>query len=166
VLDGSDAVMLSEETAVGRYPVEAVRVMERILGQAEPLLTPRLDPGGRGVPDRITRAACEMAQQIGAGAIVVPTLSGFTARMVARHRPSVPIVALVPDAAVRRRLSLGWGVTAVAVPTVADGKTLLEGLAGTVRATGLLPAGSTVVVTAGLPFGTPGGTNLLHVTTV
>jgi pyruvate kinase len=166
VLDGSDAVMLSEETAVGRYPVEAVRVMERILGQAEPLLTPRLDPGGRDVPDRITRAACEMAQQIGAAAIVVPTLSGRSARMVARHRPSVPIIALVPDAAVRRRLSLVWGVTAVATATVADGRTLLDGLAAPVRATGLLPAGSTVVVTAGLPFGTSGGTNLLHVTTV
>jgi len=166
VLDGSDAVMLSEETAVGRYPVEAVCMMERILVQAEPLLAPRLDPGGRDVPDRITRAACEMAQQIGAAAIVVPTLSGCTARMVARHRPSVPIIALVPDAAVRRRLSLVWGVTAVATPTVADGRTLLEGLPEPVRATGLLPAGSTVVVTAGLPFGTPGGTNLLHVTTV
>jgi len=79
-----------------------VRVMERILGQAEPLLVPRLDPGGRDVPDRITRAACEMAQAIGAAAIVVPTLSGFTARMVARHRPPVPIIALVPDATVRR----------------------------------------------------------------
>jgi pyruvate kinase len=99
VLDGSDAVMLSEETAIGRYPVQAVRMMERIIAQAEPLIVPRIDPGGRDVADRITRAACEMAQQIGAAAIVVPTLSGFTARMVARHRPSMPVIALVADGA-------------------------------------------------------------------
>jgi pyruvate kinase len=166
VLDGSDAVMLSEETAVGRYPVEAVRVMERILGQAEPWLVPRLDPGGREVPDRITRAACEMAQSIGAAAIVVPTLSGYTARLVARHRPAMPIIALVSDAAVRRRLSLVWGVTAVAVPAFADAKELLEHLGQSVRSTGLAPAGSTVVVTAGLPLGTPRNANLLHVAVV
>jgi len=163
VLDGSDAVMLSEETAIGRYPVEAVCMMERILVQAEPLLTPRLDPGGRDVADRITRAACEMAREVGAAAIVVPTLSGATARMIARHRPAVPIIALAPDPAVRRRLSLVWGVTAVAVPDYADAKTLLEQFAGPARSTGLLAAGATVVLTAGLPFGTPGKANLLHV---
>jgi len=166
VLDGSDAVMLSEETAVGRYPVEAVRVMERILEEAEPLLTPRLDSGGRDVADRITRAACEMAQAIGAAAIVVPTLSGCTARLVARHRPPMPIVALVSDAAVRRRLSLVWGVTPVAVPAFADAKELLERLGPSVRSTGLAPAGSTVVMTAGLPLGTPRNANLLHVVVV
>jgi pyruvate kinase len=166
VLDGSDAVMLSEETAIGRHPVEAVRVMERILGQAEPLLAPRIDPGGRDVPDRITRAACEMAQSIGAAAIVVPTLSGFTARLVARHRPAMPIIALVSDAAARRQLSLVWGVTPVAVPAYADAKDLLDHLGDPVRSTGLVPAGSTVVVTAGLPLGTPRNANLLHVVVV
>jgi pyruvate kinase len=166
VLDGSDAVMLSEETAVGRYPVEAVRVMERILGQAEPLLAPRLDPGGRDVPDRITRAACEMAQSIGAAAIVVPTLSGFTARLVARHRPAMPIITLVSDPVVRRRLSLVWGVTPVAVPAFADAKDLLDHLGHAVRSTGLVTAGSSVVVTAGLPLGTPRSANLLHVVVV
>jgi len=140
-----------------------VCMMERILVQAEPLLTPRLDPGGRDVADRITRAACEMAREVGAAAIIVPTLSGATARMVARHRPAVPIIALAPDPAVRRRLSLVWGVTAVAVPAYADAKTLLEQFAGPARSTGLLPAGATVVLTAGLPFGTPGKANLLHV---
>lgn len=166
VLDGSDAVMLSEETAVGRYPVEAVCMMERILGQAEPLLAPRLDPGGRDVPDRITRAACEMAQSIGAAAIVVPTLSGFTARLVARHRPAMPIIALVSDVVVRRRLSLVWGVTPVAVPAFADAKDLLDHIGPAVRSTGLVPAGSAVVVTAGLPLGTPRNANLLHVVVV
>jgi pyruvate kinase len=163
VLDGSDAVMLSEETAIGRYPIEAVRVMERILEQAEPLIVPRLDPGGRDVADRITRAACEMADEIGAAAIVIPTLSGFTARMVARHRPRMPVIALVSDESVRRRLALVWGVTVVAVPPFADAKTVLEKFAEPVRATGLVPAGSNVVVTAGWPFARPGAANLLHV---
>ena len=166
VLDGSDAVMLSEETAIGRYPVEAVRVMERILGQAEPLIVPRVDPGGHDVAERVTRAACEMAEEIGAAAIIVPTLSGFTARMVARHRPRMQVIALVSDAAVRRRLALVWGVTVVAVPAFVDAKTVLEKFAESVRATGLLPAGANVVVTAGWPFARPGATNLLHVATI
>ena len=166
VLDGSDAVMLSEETAIGRHPVEAVRMMGRILDQAEPLIVPRLDPGGHDVADRITRAACEMAEEIGAAAIVVPTLSGFTARMVARHRPRMPVIALVSDEAVRRRLALVWGVTVVAVPAFADAKTVLEKFADPVRTTGLVPAGSNVVVTAGWPFARPGAANLLHVGTV
>jgi pyruvate kinase len=166
VLDGSDAVMLSEETAVGRYPVEAVQVMQRILGQAEPLIAPRLDTGGHDVADRITRAAVEMADQIGAAAIVVPTLSGFTVRMVARHRPRMPVIALVADDVVRRRLALVWGVTVVAVPRYDDAKTMLERFAEPVRQTGLVPGGATVVVTAGWPFATPGTANLLHVATL
>jgi pyruvate kinase len=166
VLDGSDAVMLSEETAVGRHPVEAVRVMQRILAQAEPLIAPRIDTGGRGVADRVTRAACEMAEEIGAAAIVVPTLSGFTARLVARHRPRVPVIALVADERVRRRLALLWGVTVVAVPRYADAKTMLERFAEPVRSTGLVPAGSSVLVTAGWPFAKPGTANLLHVATL
>jgi pyruvate kinase len=166
VLDGSDAVMLSEETAIGHYAVESVQVMERILGQAEPLVVPRIDPGGRDVADRVTRAACQMADEIGAAAIVVPTLSGFTARMVARHRPRMPIIALVADAAVRRRLALVWGVTAVAVPQFADAKTVLERFAEPVRATGMVPSGASVVVTAGWPFAKPGTANLLHVATL
>ena len=141
-------------------------MMERILEQAEPLLTPRLDHGGRDVADRITRAACEMAEELGAAAIVVPTLSGFTARMVARHRPTMPIIALVADPAVRRRLALVWGVTVVAVPAFGDAKSVLEHFAGLVRATGRIAAGATVVVTAGWPFAKPGAANLLHVAVV
>jgi pyruvate kinase len=166
VLDGSDAVMLSEETAIGRHPIEAVRVMQRILGQAEPLIAPRLDPGGHDVAERVTRAACEMAAEVGAAAIVVPTLSGFTVRMVARNRPRMPVIALVADDAVRRRLSLVWGVTVVAVPRYDDAKTMLERFAEPVRATGLVPPGATVVVAAGWPFAKAGTANLLHVATL
>jgi pyruvate kinase len=166
VLDGSDAVMLSEETAIGRYPVQAARMMERIIAQAEPLITPRTDQGGRDVADRITRAAVEMAREIGAAAIVVPTLSGFTVRMVARHRPPMPVIALVADGAVCRRTAFVWGVTAVTVPALADAKSVLDTFAEHVRPTGLVPAGGTVVVTAGWPFAKPGQANMLHVATV
>jgi pyruvate kinase len=166
ILDGSDALMLSEETAIGRYPVQAVEVMRRIARHAEPLIVPRADAGGREVSERITRAAFEMAEDVGAAAIVVPTLSGYTARMVARHRPRMPIIALVPDERVCRQLALVWGVTVVGVPRFADGKEVLASFAAPVRATGLVPAGSTVVVTAGWPFAKPGSANLLHVATL
>jgi pyruvate kinase len=166
VLDGSDAVMLSEETAVGKYPVEAVQMMERIVEQAEPLLEPRTDPGGRDVADRITHAACTMAAEIGAAAIVIPTLSGFTARMIARNRPCMPVIALVADERVRRRLALVWGITVVAVPSYDDARTMLERFGEHVRATGLVAAGGTVVLTAGWPFARAGTANLLHVATL
>ncbi len=166
VLDGSDAVMLSEETAVGRYPVEAVRIMQRIAAQAEPLIAPRLDAGGHDVAERVTYAAVRMAADVRAAAIVVPTLSGSTARMVASHRPRMPVIALVADEAVCRRLSLVWGVTVVAVPRYDDPRTMLAQLGQPVRATGIVAAGATVVVVAAWPFATPGTANLLHVATV
>ncbi len=166
VLDGTDAVMLSEETAVGKYAVEAVGVMDRILAEAEPLLAPRrLDPGTE-LEDVLSESACEIAARVGARAIVVPTQSGFTARKVARCRPAVPIVALTPEESTRRRLSLVWGVTAITVPWFDDHAGVLQRFREPVRATGLVPEGARVVITAGWPFATPGITNLVHVTTL
>src|SRR5439155_24343570 len=97
----------------GRFPVEAVTVMERILLEAERILPSRAGDPGSDVPAMIADAACRMAERVGAGAIVVPTRSGATARRVARHRPPMPIVPLTPDETTRRRLSPVWGVTAV-----------------------------------------------------
>lgn len=167
-LDGTDAVMLSEETAVGVHPVDAVRMMGRILAAAEPLLTSRAGELGRDPAELIARAACEMVERLGARAVVVPTRSGFTARKVAAHRPPVPILALTPEESVRRRLSLVWGVTAVTVPwlTASDTPAALERFREPVRATGLVPEGACVIVTAGWPVAQPGTTNLLHVTTL
>jgi pyruvate kinase len=164
VLDGTDAVMLSEETAIGRYPIEAVRVMERILRGAETLLKPHMDEHGAEIAEMIAHSACNMAERLAAQAIVVPTRSGFTARKVAQHRPRVPILALTPDEAVRRRLSLVWGVTAMTVPWYADTDALLASFRDPVRASGLVAVGAPVVVTAGWPFARPGLTNLVHVT--
>ncbi|HJQ83095.1 MAG TPA: pyruvate kinase [Candidatus Binatia bacterium] len=164
VLDGTDAVMLSEETAVGRYPLDAVRVMERILQAAEAILRPRSPDPGDDVPAMIALEACRMAERTRAGAIVVPTRTGASARRVARHRPGVPVIALTPDETVRRRLSLVWGVTTLTLPWFADTDALLAGFRAPVRATGLVAAGAPVVVTGGWPFADPSSTNLVHVT--
>jgi pyruvate kinase len=167
VLDGTDAVMLSEETAVGGYPVEAVGMMGRIAAQAEALLVPRTGDPGAEPEAVVSHAACEIAERVGARAIVVPTRSGITARRVARWRPRVPIVALTPDEGVRRSLSLVWGVSAVVVPWYAEGGgAVLERFREPVGAMGAVPAGSRVVVIAGWPSGGEGATNLVHVTTL
>ena len=164
VLDGTDAVMLSEETAVGRHPVEAVSVMHRLAAAAEALLGSCTGETASEPADQVARAACELAARLGAAAIVVATESGFTARQVARHRPRVPIVALTPHETTRRRLALTWGVSAVHVAArPARSTDLLGFFREPVRATGLIAAGQRVVLTAGWPFGQ--ATNLLHVAT-
>jgi pyruvate kinase len=163
VLDGTDAVMLSEETAVGLYPIAAVQIMRRILAEAETALEPRSGEMGSGVSDLIAQAACNVATRLGAAAIIVATRSGFTARAVARHRPSLPVIALTPDEAVRRGLSLVWGITALTMPWEKDAEALLTRVRKPVRAAGLVPAGARVVVTAGWPSGQQGTTNLVHV---
>ena len=164
VLDGTDAVMLSEESAIGRHPVEAVQMMRRILEQTEPALEPSDDAMGDGVSDVIAQAACSVATRVGAAAIVVATRSGLTARRVARHRPRLPVIALTPDEAVRRQLSLVWGVDALHMPWEGNPTALLTEFRGPVRAAQLVAPGSRVVVTAGWPSARLGTTNLVHVT--
>jgi len=165
VLDGTDAVMLSEETAVGRFPLEAVRLMGRIVDQAETLLPAVAREASNEVAALMAQAACVTAERVQARAIVVPTRSGSTARRVARHRPRVPIIALTPDETVRRRLSLVWGVTPLTIAWFTDTDALLGGFRDPVRRTGLVPEGAPVVLTAGWPISRPGITNLVHVTT-
>jgi pyruvate kinase len=163
-LDGADAVMLSEETAVGQFPVEAVRVMERILRATEDELPPLAHEPDTGVSENVARAACVLADRVGAAAIVVATRSGYSARNVARHRPRMPVVALTPDEASRRRLSLVWGVTPLAAGWFEDADALLARFRDAVRPIGVAPDGATVVVTSGWPLTDAGTTNLLHVT--
>jgi pyruvate kinase len=164
VLDGTDAVMLSEETAAGNYPIESVKVMDRILAEAEPLLTPRTDLLSPDAADAIAQTACILSERVGARAIIVPTSTGFTARKIASYRPRIPILVLTNSEVVRRRLSLVWGVTALYAPWFNENASVLERFRESV--TGILPSGSTVVMTAGWPFARPGTTNLVHVTTV
>lgn len=165
VLDGTDAVMLSEETAIGQYPVEAVRVMRRICAEMDALVEAP-EGASAGVEESLAATACELAARLGARAIVVATQSGFTARQVARHRPHVPIIVLTPTETVRRRLSLVWGISAVRAVTWGDATRFLHELGAPVCGTGLVRSGDLVVVIAGWPLAQPGITNLLHVATV
>ena len=126
ILDGTSAVMLSGETAVGKYPVEAVDTMVRIAAAVEPEFAYRDTPfeatrqGPRYISDVVGHAACDMAEVIEAAAIIVPTVSGETAREVSRHRPHRPIVACTPSLDVRRQLMLDWAVVPLALEETTD----------------------------------------------
>jgi pyruvate kinase len=168
ILDGTDAVMLSEETAVGNYPVEAVSMMARIAREAESM--PELLPDGRGaipgpipgsLPSAVACAASRLAADIEAAAIITLTRSGTTARLVSRCRPDVFILGCAPEEGLRRQLTLSWGV--VPIPGRESGSTD-EMIAAALKAaskTGLVKKGQRVVVTAGVPPGRPGTTNLI-----
>jgi pyruvate kinase len=168
VLDGTDAVMLSEESAVGEYPVEAVRVMDRIVRAAEGeldyggalLRRERLAEQGRILPSAFARAACFIAHDIGASAIVTPTSTGRTARAVARHRPQQPILAMTSDPGAYRRLALSWGITPFLVGDLLSTDDMIAKAKDAVVRAGFLGPGDTMVITAGA-VGVPGGTNLV-----
>lgn len=169
ILDGTDAVMLSGETAVGRYPVKAVEVMERIARIVEPGLHPRRDeefdklPHRQPVTDAISDATARIADDLEARLIVTSTFSGYTARQVARERPSVPIVALTPSEAICRRLTLVWGVRPVKVSEYKNTDEMLTLVQRTLLEMGLAEKDDLVVVTGGLPIGGGGKTNFLKV---
>ena len=161
ILDGTDAVMLSGETAVGRYPVEAVETMAVIGSNAEAHM-----PYGRllhGESHTRSRAAVEIASEIEARAIITATMSGTTARMVARHRPLVPIVAVTPNGATLVRLSLVWGVMPVQVPQFSTTDAMVQMMVQAASEQGVVGWGDRVVLTAGIPFGSGGETNMLKV---
>ena len=167
VLDGTDAVMLSEETAIGRYPVETVRMMTAIAADAESIFpfdawTRRSETTGP-LPDAVGRAACILAADIDAAAIVTCTQSGITARRVARYRPRAPILAPTPHAETYRRLALVWGVTPLLNRSQATTDELIDGALGATLAAGRAQHGDTAVITAGVPVGRPGTTNLIKV---
>jgi pyruvate kinase len=166
IVDGSDAVMLSEESALGAYPVEAVRTMARIAHTIEQDLEKEEYDAPIGIQDSITHSVCYTAKEVRARLIVALTESGTTARLVARFRPTAPIIALTPHEETVRSLSLTRGV----YPYKVEGKKTLEDALMSVRelivSRALANKGDTIVVTAGLSFGVPGSTNLLTVLTV
>ncbi len=169
VLDGTDAVMLSEETAIGRFPVEAVAMMTAIADDTEssfPFDTwmHRFETG-HALSEAVARAACALAAGIDAAAIVTCTQSGGTARRVAQYRPRSPILAPTPHAETYRRLALVWGVTPLLNPSQPTTDGLIDGALGAALAAGRVQRGHTVVVTAGVPVGRSGMTNLIKVET-
>jgi pyruvate kinase len=169
VYDGADAVMLSAETAAGRYPVEAVTMMDRIVCrvQQDPLYRAMLE-GTRGelehaAPDAISAAACQVAGTVGAAAIVSYTTSGATALRAARERPPVPILVLTSRLGTARRLALLWGAHCVHTSDITNFTDMVDKASGLARQEALAAAGQRIVVTAGVPFGTPGATNVLRI---
>jgi pyruvate kinase len=170
VLDGTDAVMLSGETAIGEYPVEAVRTMDQVARRAEEALDPGECMRRVGMVSEasqaIARATVEIAQELGVAAIITSTISGHTARMVSRFRPRVPVIAATPDPATWRRMALVWGVAPLLVARYETVEQMLTLTTSAAREAGLVRSGDRVVVTAGMPAGGEGRTNMLKVHTV
>jgi len=166
VLDGADAVMLSEETAAGAFPVEAVRFMARIAESAEKIfphdkylsLLPK-----KKVPDSVAYASCILADHLEAAAIVPTTRSGFTAFQISRFRPRTKIIALSPDETTVRRLALFWGCIPVLVDEARDTDEMIEKTALSVLRTGVVSKGDLIIITAGYPIWAAGTTKMLKV---
>jgi pyruvate kinase len=169
ILDGTSAVMLSAETAIGTYPVEAVETMARIARAVEPSLGYRHQlPSASEAPTvgrAMSNAACDLAEALGAKAILVPTFTGRTASAVARLRPRRPIVALTHVTVSLQHMAIEWGVTPLEIPESADVEDLWRHSIETARAAGIVESGDRVVLTAGTAVNIPGSTNVIKVDT-
>ncbi len=167
VLDGTDAVMLSEETAIGKYPVESVATMARIAEDAEsgfPFETwmYRLGPKSeKSLPEAVGCAACNLAESINASSIITFTQTGSTARLVAKYRPRRLILAMTPLKKTYHRLELIWGVVPFLSETMKNTDEMIDRAFKIALQSGLVKRGQRVVITAGVPVGIPGTTNLI-----
>jgi pyruvate kinase len=172
IFDGTSAVMLSGETAMGEYPVETVKTMADIACHTEKhldysrLLSEGLAADVGGITDAISQGVAEIANDLKVAAILCSTTSGHTARMVSRMRPSVPIIAATANPATYRRLPLIWGVRPLLVTPTHNTDEMLAATVQGALAAGWIKQGETVVITSGVPVGTPGHTNLIKVQTV
>jgi pyruvate kinase len=169
VYEGADAVMLSAETAAGRYPVESVSIMDRIACrvQEDPLYYSMLESTRieheHTAPDAISAAACQVARLVDAAAIVSYTTSGATALRAARERPEAPILVLTSDLGTARRLAVLWGAHCVHTSDVKNFADMVQKAVRIAHRENLAEVGQRVVITAGVPFGTPGATNILRI---
>ena len=169
IYDGADAIMLSAESAAGKFPVEAVAMMDAIARQVEgdPSHFERVHftetPAEATTADALSAAAGQITRTVSASAMCCFTSSGSTARRAARERVSVPLLVLTPRLNTARRLGLVWGVHAVHTRDVGDFEEMVQKSKRMALRTGLAGAGDRVVIMAGVPFGTPGSTNVIHV---
>jgi pyruvate kinase len=169
IFDGADALMLSEETAIGNYPIESLSMMAQIALEAEAAIPYEdlLTSKGRDLEpqtdDAISYAACHAAHQLCAAAIIAFTSSGSTARRVAKYRPGVPILAITPSTTTQRQLAISWGVRAFQIPEPSKISTLFTRGARVAKKEGFALEDDLVVITGGVPIGISGSTNLLKV---
>jgi pyruvate kinase len=167
VFDGTDAVMLSAETSIGLFPVEAVQMMHRIVESAESrsVRWRRTRKEERRVTGTLPEAACEAAanaaMEIGAKAIVVFTQSGSTARLISKFRPAVPVLAFTPSETVRRRMALYWGVEARFMAPIDDEARLIEAVEKMLLDEGLAQRQDRFVLLSGFPIRRQGPTNMI-----
>jgi len=172
IFDGTDAVMLSGETAVGRFPIETVKTMSRIAERAEEgidyrkILDEQSNSIVKSITDAISYATCSIAQELGADAILTATQSGTTARMVSKYRPKSPIIAISSRRRVASQLTLSWGVVSVICPPAESTDEMFSNAMQYALQKKLINNGDLVVITAGVPVGISGTTNLLRVETV
>lgn len=168
VLDGTDALMLSEETAVGHYSIEAVKCMATVTEEAEKILEPRPRFEGikTSVPEAISHAAVSLARDLQVKAFLIPTTSGSTARMIARYRPRQPIIAISPAPRTVKALCLVWGVYPLQVRGFQGTGSMIDLALRKALKLGIVKRGDLVAITAGLPLHQPGTTNLITVKTV
>jgi pyruvate kinase len=171
IYEGADAVMLSAESAAGDYPIEAVRTMSNVAESVESdeiyrqVIDAQHTSARSGVSDAITAAAREVAETTQVKAICCFSHTGNTALLVARERPKVPIIALTPFIGTARRLCLSWGLHCVVTEKVDRFKMAVVSAARAARTDGFASEEDRIVVTAGVPFNTPGSTNILRVAT-
>jgi pyruvate kinase len=172
ILDGTDAIMLSQETAVGNYPVEAVAMMASIAEHTELSLPyehwneERVRRDARDPAYTIAYLACAAARDLGLSALVIPTLSGRSARLISAHRPKIPIYCLSPGRETVRRCNFMWGVQSASIPRYDVTEELIAASAERVVELGWVTRGERIGITAGLPSGMPGTTSLFQVQTV
>ena len=168
IFDGTDALMLSGETAAGKYPVEAVRTMDAIARRAEMALpsynqSRDYETYHDSVTYAVSKATVEAALSLDVRAILTVSMSGFTARKIAMHRPGVPIIALSPREETRRTLSLSWGVFPLYLEELFSTDEMFREMAGVSKDAGFVDEGDMVIITSGLPLGIAGATNLMKI---
>jgi pyruvate kinase len=167
ILDGTDAVMLSNETAVGKYPIEAVKTMARIAERTEQeQLSRSVESSGRSIPNAISQAVSRIAEQLDAAAIMTLTKTGATARNVSKFRPQKPILAITPHVDVARQLQVVWGVRPLLVLDLPSTGQTFQAALNVAQEKLLLNEGDLVVMTAGTLQGVPGSTDLIKVEVV
>lgn len=165
ILDGTDAIMLSGETTIGKYPIESLVMMDRVARRTESAGYPAHvdDIPALSIERGIGHAVCQLAHDLGAAAIITTTYSGSTARIVSMYRPRNPIIAVTPDETTFRRLALIWGVDPHRIPVTENTDEMVEASIRCAMDAGFVNIGDRVVLTAGVPMFAPGTTNLIRV---